>query len=74
MSVGRLGVARYRRAMRSDPTCKTIFADRFMVEELMRWLVADLTTIREPVPAQQFPLARSVVRCGGQEPAESPRT
>ena len=52
MSVGRLGVARYRRAMRSDPTCKTIFADRFMVEELMRSLFADLTTIREPVPAR----------------------
>ena len=28
--------------MLPDATCKTIFAHRFMVEELMRWLVADL--------------------------------
>ena len=38
--------------MQPDPACKTIFADRFMVEELTRWLVVDLTTIREPVPAR----------------------
>ena len=28
--------------MKPDPTYKDIFAHAFMVEELMRWLVADL--------------------------------
>jgi len=32
--------------MRPDSTYKTIFAHAFMVEELMRWLVADLHSVR----------------------------
>ena len=41
-------------AMRPDPTYKTIFAHPFMVEELMRWLVADLHGARELVDALDF--------------------
>ena len=40
--------------MRPDPTYKTIFADRFMVEELMRWLVAEVHGARELVDALDF--------------------
>ena len=40
--------------MRPDPTYKIIFADRFMVEELMRWLVADLHGAGELVDALDF--------------------
>ena len=40
--------------MRPDPTYKTIFAHPFMVEELMRWLVADLHGARELVDALDF--------------------
>ena len=37
--------------MRPDPTYKDIFAHAFMVEELMRWFVADLCNGRELVDA-----------------------
>ena len=37
--------------MQPDPTYKTIFAHPFMVEELMRWLVADLHGARALVDA-----------------------
>ena len=37
--------------MRPDLACKTIFAHPFIVEELMRWLVADPNGMHEPVPA-----------------------
>ena len=40
--------------MRSDLTYKTIFGNRFMVEELMRWLVADLHGAGELVDALDF--------------------
>ena len=50
-SVGWPGAPRYRRAERPDLACKTIFAHPFMVEELMRWLVADPNGMHEPVPA-----------------------
>ena len=40
--------------MRPDPTYKTIFGHAFMVEELMRWLVADLHDARELVDALDF--------------------
>ena len=40
--------------MRPDPTYKTIFGHAFMVEELMRWLVADLRGARELVDALDF--------------------
>ena len=40
--------------MRPDPTYKTIFGHAFMVEELMRWLVADLHGARELVDALDF--------------------
>ena len=36
-------------AMNPDPTYKQIFAHEFMVEELMRWFVADLHGARELV-------------------------
>ena len=40
--------------MRHDPTYKDIFAHPFMVEELMRWFVADLCNGRELVDALDF--------------------
>ena len=40
--------------MRSDLTYKTIFGHRFMVEELMRWLVGDLHGAGELVDALDF--------------------
>ena len=40
--------------MRPDPTYKDIFAHPFMVEELMRWFVADLCNGRELVDALDF--------------------
>ena len=40
--------------MRPDLTYKTIFGHAFMVEELMRWLVADLHGARELVHALDF--------------------
>ena len=40
--------------MQPDPTYKIIFADRFMVEELMRWLVAEVHGARELVDALDF--------------------
>ena len=40
--------------MRPDPTYKDIFAHAFMVEELMRWFVADLCNGRELVDALDF--------------------
>ena len=40
--------------MRSDLTYKTIFGNRFMVEELMRWFVADLHGAGELVDALDF--------------------
>ena len=40
--------------MRPDPTYKTIFADPFMVEELMRWLVGDLHGAHELVDALDY--------------------
>ena len=40
--------------MQPDPTYKIIFAHRFMVEELMRWLVADVHGARELVDALDF--------------------
>ena len=51
MSIGHRLPARYRRGMRPDATYKTIFSHRFMVEELMRWLVADLHGAAELVDA-----------------------
>ncbi len=41
-------------AMKPDPTYKQIFAHEFMVEELMRWFVADLHGARELVDALDF--------------------
>ena len=46
--------------MRPDPTYKTIFAHPFMVEELMRWLVADLHGARELVDALDLSRLRRV--------------
>ena len=40
--------------MRPDPTYKDIFGHAFMVEELMRWLVADLHGARALVEALDF--------------------
>ena len=40
--------------MRPDPTYKTIFANEFMVEELMRWLLAEVHGARELVDALDF--------------------
>ena len=40
--------------MQPDPTYKIIFAHRFMVEELMHWLVADVHGARELVDALDF--------------------
>ena len=40
--------------MQPDPTYKIIFAHRFMVEELMRWLVAEVHGARELVDALDF--------------------
>ena len=40
--------------MRSDLTYKIIFGNRFMVEELMRWLVADLHGAGELVDALEL--------------------
>ena len=40
--------------MRSDLTYKTIFGHRFMVEELMRWLIGDLHGAGELVDALEF--------------------
>ena len=40
--------------MQPDPTYKIIFAHRFMVEELMRWLVADLHGAHNLVDALDF--------------------
>ena len=40
--------------MKPDPTYKDIFAHAFMVEELMRWLVADLHGARSLVEALDF--------------------
>ena len=41
-------------SMRPDPTYKDIFGHAFMVEELMRWLVAELHGARELVDALDF--------------------
>ena len=41
-------------AMKPDPTYKQIFAHEYMVEELMRWFVADLHGARELVDALDF--------------------
>ena len=46
--------ARYGAVMRHDPTYKDIFAHPLMVEELMRWFVADLCHGRELVDALDF--------------------
>ena len=46
--------------MLPDATYKTIFSHRFMVEELMRWLVADLHGAAELVDALDFPGLRRV--------------
>ena len=40
--------------MQPDTTYKRIFAHQFMVEELMRWFVADLHGVRELVDALDF--------------------
>ena len=40
--------------MKPDPTYKQIFAHEYMVEELMRWFVADLHGARELVDALDF--------------------
>ena len=40
--------------MRPDPTYKDIFGHAFMVEELVRWLVADLRGARALVEALDF--------------------
>ena len=40
--------------MNPDPTYKQIFAHEFMVEESMRWFVADLQGVRELVDALHF--------------------
>ena len=40
--------------MQPDPTYKRIFVHEFMVEELMRWFVADLNGARELVDALDF--------------------
>ena len=40
--------------MRPDPTYKDIFGHAFMVEELMRWLVAELRDARDLVDALDF--------------------
>ena len=40
--------------MRPDPTYKTIFAHAFMVEEPMRWLVADRHGLHALVEALDF--------------------
>ena len=40
--------------MNPDPTYNQIFAHEFMVEELMRWFVADLRGARELVDALDF--------------------
>ena len=41
-------------AMKPDPTYRQIFAHEYMVEELMRWFVADLHGARELVDALDF--------------------
>ena len=38
--------------MQPDPTYKIIFAHRFMVEELMRWLVVDPNGMHERARAR----------------------
>ena len=55
MSIGHRLPARYRGGMLPDATYKTIFSHRFMVEELMRWLVADLHDAAGLVDALDFP-------------------
>ena len=60
MSIGHRLPARYRRGMLPDATYKTIFSHRFMVEELMRWIVADLHGAAELVDAMDFPGLRRV--------------
>ena len=40
--------------MRRDHTCNTIFGHAFIVQDLMRWLVADLRGAREPIDALHF--------------------
>ena len=59
--------------MQPDPTYKRIFAHEFMVEELMRWFVADLHGARELVDALDF---RRMLRLQEQSvtgDAETPR-
>lgn len=59
--------------MQPDPTYKRIFAHEFMVEELMRWFVADLHGARELVGALDF---RRMLRLQEQSvtgDAETPR-
>ena len=46
--------------MRPDPTYKDIFGHAFMVEELMRWLVAELHGARSLVDALDFSRLRRV--------------
>ena len=46
--------------MRPDPTYKTIFGHAFMVEELMRWLVAELHDTRALVDALDLSKLRRV--------------
>ena len=60
MSIGHRLPARYGRGMRPDATYKTIFSHRFMVEELMNWLVADLHGAAELVDALDFSGLRRV--------------
>ena len=60
MSIGHRLPARYGRGMRPDATYKTIFSHRFMVEELMHWLVADLHGAAELVDALDFSGLRRV--------------
>ena len=54
MSIVRCARPRYRGSMQSDATYKLLLSHAFMVEELLRWLVADLRGMRELVDALEF--------------------
>ncbi len=60
-------------AVESDPTYKQIFAHEFMVEELMRWFVADLHGARELVDALDFGKMLRLHEQSVTGPAEVPR-
>ena len=56
--------------MRPDPTYKLMFEHAFMVEELMRWFVADLSGARELVDALDF---SSLLQLGAESVTGEPQ-